>query len=76
MVLLKNIDMINLVEEGSSDNSYQKMSELIGKLKALNSYSQSWLQIIEQNNYNKKAEENLDVTLVKLRQLKDLFKID
>ncbi len=30
MVLLKNIDMINLVEEGSSDNSYQKMSELIG----------------------------------------------
>jgi hypothetical protein len=48
----------------------------LGKLKALNSYSQSWLQIIEQNNYNKKAEENLDVTLVKLRQLKDLFKID
>ena len=49
------------------------MSKAVSRLKALHSYSQSWLQIIEQNNYNEKSEENLDVTLEKLEELEDIF---
>ncbi|EGR31182.1 MIR domain protein [Ichthyophthirius multifiliis] len=70
---LKNLNKINLVKSGQSDSAYQKMSKLISKLKALISYSQSWLQIIEQNNYNEKAEENLDITLQKLSKLHEIF---
>jgi hypothetical protein len=45
------------------------MNKYISRLKELNSYSQSWLQIIESNNYNEKAEENLNSTLNKLEKL-------
>jgi len=45
----------------------------MNKLKGLISYSQSWLQIIEQNNYDEKAEETLVMTLKKLRKLFKVF---
>ncbi|EAR95948.2 MIR domain protein (macronuclear) [Tetrahymena thermophila SB210] len=71
--LIENIFKINLVNSGSSDRSYQQMSKLISRLKALISYSQSWLQIIEQDTYNEKAEENLEITLNKLTKLYEQF---
>ena len=36
---IKNLNKINLVKSGQSDSSYQKMSKLISRLKALISYS-------------------------------------
>jgi hypothetical protein len=45
----------------------------MNKLKGLISYSQSWLQIIEQNNYDEKAEETLNHTCSKLNHLKKIF---
>lgn len=45
----------------------------MNKLKSLISYSQSWLQIIEQNNYDEKAEETLVSTLKKLRKMSRVF---
>lgn len=69
--LLRNIKKVSLVEPKSG--SYSKLSSLINKLKGLISYSQSWLQIIEQNNYDEKAEETLRKTSKKLQKLHDIF---
>ena len=70
--LIKNIQKVSLVEE-SSVQSYSKLPSLVNKLKSLLGSSQNWLQIIEQNNYDEKAEETLMLTQKKLIKMMRVF---
>ena len=70
--LIKNIQKVSLVEE-SSVKDYSKLSSLVNKLKSLLGSSQNWLQIIEQNNYDEKAEETLMLTQKKLIKMIKVF---
>ena len=71
--VMRNIQKVSLVEGATGNKSYSKLSQLMNKLKGLLSYSQSWLQIIEQNNYDELAEETLIKTYKKLRKMHDVF---
>ncbi|CAD8158586.1 unnamed protein product [Paramecium pentaurelia] len=65
--LLLNLKKVSLVQ--ADNNSYKLLSTLVNDIKNQISYSQSWLQIIESNVYDEKAEEALHQTVQKFDQI-------
>lgn len=53
----------------ASNDSYHRLSALVNDIKNLISYSQQWMQIIESNVYDEKAEETLRLTFKKFEEL-------
>ncbi|CAD8074919.1 unnamed protein product [Paramecium sonneborni] len=69
--LLLNLKKVSLVQ--ADNNSYKALSTLVNDIKNQISYSQSWLQIIESNLYDEKAEEALHQTVQKFDQILQEF---